>query len=407
MLRVTRPDDGSPTLFRPSSQLLADYVPLDTTTAAGRARDAFQRRLEAANLDESRLAEVEAALRDALDADPGDAGVRHDLAFMLLSRRPDASRVAEASRLAATLPSGVGDRLRHLTAAMTRNARDNRPGDVPRRLNWSVTNTCPMVCKGCYNPFVPNELGLDDALRVVDRVADAGVESLMVSGGDPLLWPPLLDVLAHAKRRGLAVGLDTTGVTLTPAMAVTLRPLVDTVGLPLDGSNARVQRAFRRNPSGVHDDLLRALRICDTTGFSHFRVHTVVHRGNVEDLPAIAAILSGLNALDQWVLYQWWGRRASGAIAATADIDATRFEAAVAAARESLPGTEVVGYPATRRELANFFVQSNGQAVTFGAFPGEEFVIGNVLHDDMSTLCASPAVSQSSLVQHLVGHGFA
>jgi hypothetical protein len=67
---------------------------------------------------------------------------------------------------------------------------------------------------------------------------------------------------------------------------------------------------------------------------------------------------------------------------------------------------EVLGYPARRREMTNFFIQSSGQVVTFGYGSGEEFILGNILDDSVGDLLRSPAVTQEVLIKPLVAHGY-
>jgi MoaA/NifB/PqqE/SkfB family radical SAM enzyme len=69
----------------------------------------------------------------------------------------------------------------------------------------------------------PGHMPLDLALRVIDEAAGMGMEELQLSGGDPLLYPHLLEVVAAAKRHpGVFVLMNSvgTGVTVDKAKAI-------------------------------------------------------------------------------------------------------------------------------------------------------------------------------------------
>jgi len=69
---------------------------------------------------------------------------------------------------------------------------------VPYLISWNLTQRCNLRCKHCYinaSTAMPGELSTDEALRVLDGIAEVGPGALLIlSGGEPLLRPDL-DVL--------------------------------------------------------------------------------------------------------------------------------------------------------------------------------------------------------------------
>lgn len=64
-------------------------------------------------------------------------------------------------------------------------------------------------------------LQLADWKRLVDEVADRGGTSILLRGGEPLLFPGIVGLLEHMHDRGLAVSIDTSGTRL-PELAADL-----------------------------------------------------------------------------------------------------------------------------------------------------------------------------------------
>lgn len=66
----------------------------------------------------------------------------------------------------------------------------------------------------------PGHMPLDLALRTIDEAAALGMEELQLSGGDPLLYPHLIEVIGAAKKhRGVFVLMNSVGTGVTAGKA--------------------------------------------------------------------------------------------------------------------------------------------------------------------------------------------
>jgi MoaA/NifB/PqqE/SkfB family radical SAM enzyme len=396
-------------VYLPDVQLRANYQALSDPDPKTSIHNRFQRRLESANLNPSYFESVKSDLEQALRRDPTDSRLRLELALILLQLMPnDESLTAARTILDAADRSSSGgqyDRIHELITMMSENSKTNSTSYVVERVNWSISNACPMICKGCYNPFVAQTLELDEAIKVLANLKAHGTKAIMFTGGDPLLWEGIDELLARAKALEFTVGLDTTGHVASPDRLADLARHVDTFGVPLDGASEESIRRFRRGPStSILEKITANLDILSSLG-AHVRVHTVVHRENIQELPQILDMLQRFPSVTQWALYQYWGRRASERINRSMDIETTDFNFAAASLQET--PVEILPYAAKRREMTNFIIQASGQVTTSGSQPGEEFLIGNLLQRTVSEILMSPAVSQRSLITRLIGHGYA
>ncbi|MEU9147272.1 radical SAM protein [Streptomyces sp. NPDC048349] len=385
----------------PPHPLRPDY---DRSLAPGDIRDDFQKRLEPQNFNVAYLSRLAARMSEALKHSPDDPSLRYQLAFVTMQNAPTTSGLALADELLAGIRRRSGTdaaavaRLRQLLDGMLSRASSARPSDYTvQRVNWSINNRCPMACRGCYNPFVDDQITLGQATMIVDKLARHGTTDLVIAGGDPLLWEPIFDTVDYAIGTGLQVALDTTGYTLTHEKLERLTRL-STLRLPMDGSTHEVQRAFRRSADrDLTSRFKKSLQMCDDVGFRRVRVHTVASRQNVNDLEAIAEIIFGYESVQQWVVFQWWGRRASRALSDEMTVAAEEIESRMARIRAAHPDKEVIFAEATDREFLNFMIQSNGQVVTFAAGLAEEFIVGNLLHDEMGEIIAHPILDFAAM----------
>lgn len=94
------------------------------------------------------------------------------------------------------------------------------PGPV---VIWNLTRRCNLTCRHCYalsaDHAYPGELSTDEIATVMDDLRAFHVPFLILSGGEPLLRPDLFEIAAHARARGLRMGLSTNGTRIDEAVA--------------------------------------------------------------------------------------------------------------------------------------------------------------------------------------------
>ena len=134
------------------------------------------------------------------------------------------------------------------------------PGPV---VIWNLTRRCNLTCRHCYalsaDHAYPGELSTDEIATVMDDLRAFRVPFLILSGGEPLLRPDLFEIAAHARARGLRMGLSSNGTRIDETVADRIAEAgFDYVGISLDGLAATHDR-FRRQ-EGAFDASLQALR---------------------------------------------------------------------------------------------------------------------------------------------------
>lgn len=110
---------------------------------------------------------------------------------------------------------------------------------TPPKVAISITEACPLDCRQCYGDCgrtpAPGELSAAEWRAAIAKLADEGVISLHIEGGEPLLKPGFLDLLAEAARSMFTM-VRTHGTLIDAPMAAALkqagvgRVLVDVMG---------------------------------------------------------------------------------------------------------------------------------------------------------------------------------
>jgi len=81
-------------------------------------------------------------------------------------------------------------------------------------LKIEVTRECLFNCIHCSSHGSPggsDELEFTRVQELIDESKELGISKVVFSGGEPLLWPSILDVISHASHLGIDTCIYTTG----------------------------------------------------------------------------------------------------------------------------------------------------------------------------------------------------
>lgn len=176
---------------------------------------------------------------------------------------------------------------------------------------------CNLSCLHCYSSSGPTGdpgLATDLIRRLIEEACDLDYSVLGISGGEPLLYSGLADILRHAKEHGMTTTVTTNGVLLTESRLRDLQGLVDVLAISLDGipsSHARMrgdEQAFPRMAarlpalaaSGINFGFVFTLtqaNVHELEWAVNFASHTGASLVQVHPLEAEGKALDGLSSL--------------------------------------------------------------------------------------------------------------
>jgi len=161
---------------------------------------------------------------------------------------------------------------------------------IPLWVLWELTWRCNLRCQHCYVRTGPveGELDTQEALAVLDQLAQAGTLYLILSGGEPLLRADFFTIAEAARQREFAVRIFTNGVLVDELAAdriASLAPL--SVEVSVYGRRAATHDAIS-GVAGSHRGTLRALKLLRERGVPTVAKMTVM-RANVGEFDALRA----------------------------------------------------------------------------------------------------------------------
>jgi radical SAM protein with 4Fe4S-binding SPASM domain len=184
-------------------------------------------------------------------------------------------------------PSFYGDRLRYAeTSGQTRQGTNAGVGPV---VVWNATKTCNLECVHCYADAAKskfnNELTTTEAMALIDDLASFHVPALLMSGGEPLVRPDIIDLAEYAIQSGIRVTFSTNGTLINEKVARRLADIgVTYCGISIDGAEADHDRMRAR--VGAFKDAVRGIRNCRAAGI-RVGIRFTVTSENAPDLDSI------------------------------------------------------------------------------------------------------------------------
>jgi Fe-coproporphyrin III synthase len=124
------------------------------------------------------------------------------------------------------------------------------PTGIAPVLQVHPTRRCNLECAHCYTssgPQAREEINPDLLFACLEDAYLLGYRQLAVSGGEPLMYAALPDLLAQARRLGMLNTITTNGMLMTGLRWETLAPVVDVLAISIDGTQPE-HDAIRRRP---------------------------------------------------------------------------------------------------------------------------------------------------------------
>lgn len=171
----------------------------------------------------------------------------------------------------------------------------------PQKINWRITSSCDMVprCCFCYAPLNLNISPLMH-LKICDKIIDANVKIVGITGGEPACCNDLLDILKYLSNNGVDISLSTNGNNILTKHPNFYR-YIKIIALPIDYSN--IMRPENNLQAVIN--LLEFIKVHKLKEFGlKIKIETVASIYNYNEIDNILKLTEEYD-VDVWKIFEY------------------------------------------------------------------------------------------------------
>ena len=69
--------------------------------------------------------------------------------------------------------------------------------ETPKICQIEITTVCPLKCPQCYKSLTPKHANFEALCKRLEEAKKAGVGSIMINGGEPMMHPYFLKLISY------------------------------------------------------------------------------------------------------------------------------------------------------------------------------------------------------------------
>ena len=111
-------------------------------------------------------------------------------------------------------------------------------------INIHVLEACNFRCRQCFFKFGTKKLlPVEDWKKIIDNcIAGANVTEFNIAGGEPMLYPGLVELVQYIRDKGVKVSLITNGSLMDEEWVKNCAGMFETIGFSVDSINDETER---------------------------------------------------------------------------------------------------------------------------------------------------------------------
>ena len=116
------------------------------------------------------------------------------------------------------------------------------------KINLHILEACNFKCRQCFSKFGTKKLlSVKDWEKIVDNcIAGADVAEFNIAGGEPMLYPGLVELVQYIRDKGVKVSLITNGSLMDEEWIKSYAGMYETIGFSVDSINDETNRKIGR-----------------------------------------------------------------------------------------------------------------------------------------------------------------
>lgn len=169
---------------------------------------------------------------------------------------------------------------------------------TPLFAHIELTKKCPLLCSQCYCNFDAEKTGeikWEECRKIIGEIGDWGVEQILLTGGEPLLYPYIYECLEFIKLKGMISVISSSGYGMSEDVCDRLFSCgLDKIYISLNGSKAIVHNQSRSH----YEESIKAIEVIKSKNY-FCGINWVARNDNIDDFKELYKLAAdkGINEI--------------------------------------------------------------------------------------------------------------
>ncbi|MBY0473198.1 radical SAM protein [Patescibacteria group bacterium] len=259
----------------------------------------------------------------------------------------------------------------------------------PIGIGWVIVGGCNLKCIHCYGNVeeLPSVvLSTNECLTIAERIIEARVMRVVISGGEPLLRDDIFSIVQKLVDGGVSVVLGTNGSFIEQENVESLR-VCTRVEISLDAATSELNnriRPSRQRRGNAWQETLQAIKLYVKHNIN-LRVLTALNVWNQSQIVEMSAVLNDLGVRDwalSWTIPAGRARSIYQQLRPEQDV----INEGVQKARRAYPSMSI-RYSYRESDFNRFYclILPDGQIATEDVSLGTKITFGSLLEQPIAT----------------------
>jgi len=263
---------------------------------------------------------------------------------------------------------------------------------APINVTWMITDRCNYNCQFCFRFLGRPELNYHNAVNIIDKLSKSGVRKISWAGGEPLLWPRMLDLIEYTHSLGITTMLITNGSLLNSKILKRLVKSLDWLNFPLDGPDDATNAQMTRN-KGHYQRIITLLESLSASPIS-LKINTVATSVNIAQIPQMVQLINKYS-VHRWKIFQFYPIRGTSCNNASKFIISTQqFQKLQEQIISQKVDSRCMLVFESNRDMDNSYFSLAPDGSVYVSSNGHDKIIGNLTKDSVENIWKSDMINK-------------